>query len=919
MSKPEEIIELEKIYGIAIGNYRYELDSQEDIIELDLSGRNISEIKGLEQFKQLLRLDLSNNQIREIKGLGELKHLKQLDLSLNQIHEIKNLEQQKQLLRLDLSDNQIHEIKNLEQQKQLLRLDLSDNQIREIRGLKQLKQLRGLHLDNNQIKSITPLKNIIERLDELWMFENPISNPQLQEFEYVDDLYDIQKYFSDKKLKQKKFILPAKVMFFGNHAAGKSTFLYYLKNNKLPPEGKIESTDILKIEPFYLSVEHKQHEETVKLPDAMIYDFGGHDYYHGIYRAFFSRKSITLLVWCKDLDKNTVRPTENNIGARKDFTRDFTKNYWLHQLKFFNKQNKKLIGKKQEVVLMAQTYADKNSKENFEGKFSDFNINNEYYVSLKSKNESFENKRNNLRNDLITEIKAKRKPKEKPEYYESFLNFIIHYEKPECIEVEEIFNNHYNRPANKGETKEKLLSYLKIDLQELNDTGITIYYILDKDLSNIVWLNPQKTIEYIHNNILKLDIITKNGGIVKESEFDKIFDDTLNMKNIYLKKLLLKQKVVFHDKNFKQYIIPSYLPLVTDKNNDNDNDNLSRAWKRGFNEKKPNYTLRFMNFLPFGLINLLICLYGGQPDFKDFWRDQLIFTFDETYTVLIILDFSFLEIKVLIKKDSEKSLVLLHDLEKYIFLNIIDLYNNKEIAISTKADIIIEYNQRHIIDTPEDLYISVHGEELYAQHLNIKEQANKNDENITVYPINKETNEIDFDKKKHETRKISKYMQFTNNKNIETMKKKIFISYSKDDEAYAEKFIFHIDELKRKEMVKLFYDRWIGLGVNWDETIKKEIDDCDIMVCLISDSFLKTEYIRTEEVQRAIKHKKQVIPIIVRPVDWETCDFAVFNAALKGDCITYNNKEKRERTDIEKDAMWRDVIKEMRAKIFNNE
>ena len=819
-TKPKEILELEKIYGITLDN-RYGLDNKNEIITLNLSGYRITEIKGLEQLTQLQKLDLSGNQI----------------------------------------------------------------------------------------KSIEPLENIIKslkKLDELKIYDNAFSNPRLQKNE--NNLVAVRKYFSDKKLKQKEFKLPAKVMFLGNHASGKSTFLYYLQHNKLPEE-EIESTHILSISPYYLPDEYKQ-EETEILPDAMIYDFGGHDYYHGIYHAFYSQKSITLLMWCKKSDKNEAGSTINELGQ----TLNFTRNYWLHQLNIFNKQEQKSLDEKQEVVFMVQTHIDENNRENYVGNYSDFNIWNEYYISLNN-DYAAKNKHerclNHLKEDLFLKISIKRDEtiKKRPEYYEDFFNFVITYSKnypnSQYIKVEEILENHYKRKKNKGETNAILLSYLKEDLMDLNDTGLIIYYKDDE----YAWLNPQKTIKYIHDNILTQNIIRESKGKISELKFDEMLNtDTDNKEKI--KSLLLKQKVVFHDKYTKQYIIPGYLPLY------NERPNLMNS----FFKVKPNYTLRFKSFLPFGLINQLICLYGGQPYEKEFWRDRLIFAFDQAYIISIILDFSTLEIRVHIHEKEKSSFMPLQDLEKFIFLNIIDLYNNKnsnEIPKSRKPDIIKEYIQQHRIDTPEDLYVSL-DEKHFLRHRIIEELKENPTSTITVYPINDETKEID--KEKPTTRKILDYILFTNNKNIKKMGKKIFISYSKEDISEMHDFVEHTAGLQNDGLIaEPWTDKRIEFGKEWDDEIKRQIKECDIMVCLISKSFLNKDYIKVE-LKEAMEQGKTLVPIIIKPCDWKGFDFAKHQAALKGKCITLNENQKyaiEENSAIERAEIWVKVIEEMRVKIFH--
>jgi Leucine-rich repeat (LRR) protein len=85
MSKPKEIIELEKIYGITLEEIPlskdiwkkvisncYQLGNNNEITGLNLSGNKITEIRGLEQLTQLQKLGLSSNQITELKGLEQL-------------------------------------------------------------------------------------------------------------------------------------------------------------------------------------------------------------------------------------------------------------------------------------------------------------------------------------------------------------------------------------------------------------------------------------------------------------------------------------------------------------------------------------------------------------------------------------------------------------------------------------------------------------------------------------------------------------------------------------------------------------------------------------------------------------------------------------------------------------------------------
>jgi hypothetical protein len=150
---------------------------------------------------------------------------------------------------------------------------------------------------------------------------------------------------------------------------------------------------------------------------------------------------------------------------------------------------------------------------------------------------------------------------------------------------------------------------------------------------------------------------------------------------------------------------------------------------------------------------------------------------------------------------------------------------------------------------------------------------------------------------------------------LDKNKKKIFVSYSKEDKKEKEEFIKQTVTLQEQGIItKPWTDEWIEFGQEWDNEIKRQIKECDIMVCLISDDFLNTEYIRKTELKEAMKQGKILIPIIIKPCDWENCDFAKYQVALKGKCLSYNENENRENTTVERKALWKEVIKEMRKK-----
>lgn len=182
-----------------------------------------------------------------------------------------------------------------------------------------------------------------------------------------------------------------------------------------------------------------------------------------------------------------------------------------------------------------------------------------------------------------------------------------------------------------------------------------------------------------------------------------------------------------------------------------------------------------------------------------------------------------------------------------------------------------------------------------------------------------ELNKINSNKKH-----INESMMNDNNetKVKSTNKKKFFISYSKFDEDYKNEFIKHLITLKDDKLVEDFNCDEIDLGENSNELIQKKLNECDFMIALVSVDFLNTKYIRTFEVEKAKELGKKIIPIIIKPCDWENSIIKDFHAALRGTNISLNKElflkdEFKESTEIERHAWWTKIIKEFRKKIFS--
>lgn len=113
-------------------------------------------------------------------------------------------------------------------------------------------------------------------------------------------------------------------------------------------------------------------------------------------------------------------------------------------------------------------------------------------------------------------------------------------------------------------------------------------------------------------------------------------------------------------------------------------------------------------------------------------------------------------------------------------------------------------------------------------------------------------------------------------------KVRIFYSYAHDDERLRKRLVQHLSGLQSAGLVEGWDDRQIGAGTEWAGQISKNLEKADLILFLVSPSFMASTYSQDVEVKRAMERHEEgtarVIPVIVRPVDWATAPFAKLEA-----------------------------------------
>jgi internalin A len=107
---------------------------------------------------------------------------------------------------------------------------------------------------------------------------------------------------------------------------------------------------------------------------------------------------------------------------------------------------------------------------------------------------------------------------------------------------------------------------------------------------------------------------------------------------------------------------------------------------------------------------------------------------------------------------------------------------------------------------------------------------------------------------------------------------KLFLSYAHKDHALRDVFAINLDLLKADGLVEWWYDGEILASADWDKEIRRELDETDIIVCLITTPFLASSYIRGVEMKRALERRAaeevELVSVICENCSWKGRPFA---------------------------------------------
>jgi TIR domain len=118
--------------------------------------------------------------------------------------------------------------------------------------------------------------------------------------------------------------------------------------------------------------------------------------------------------------------------------------------------------------------------------------------------------------------------------------------------------------------------------------------------------------------------------------------------------------------------------------------------------------------------------------------------------------------------------------------------------------------------------------------------------------------------------------------NLRRVGKENLSCYARADQPLLKELKKHLMPLERAGLLTLWADTDMNAGVEWEKDIHLHLNKAQIILLLVSPDFMASDYCYSTEMTQAMKRHEsgqaQVIPILLRPVEWQKAPFAQLQA-----------------------------------------
>ncbi|MBO0932539.1 TIR domain-containing protein [Fibrella aquatilis] len=839
--------------------------------QLYLDKNYIRKLENLDNLTKLEQFNITYNEIEQIEGIEKLTSLQILDMQFNRLRTIENLNKNLSLTKLGLSSNQLDSLTGLQHLQQLTILYVSSNRLKRVDELADLPNLKRIVLTGNRIISIKPLLGHIKKgltvllkysyseTDEgIFIKDNTtLAEPSIEVIEKGQEA--ILKYFDDAQTYGTRKLEIVKLILVGNSKVGKTNLSEFLRGVKLARNHN--STHLLDIQRWDASFG--------KPMLVNIFDFGGQDYYHDAHRMYYSHDTAYILLW-DTATNNYSEEIETTAGQPTNLVyENYPLAYWLESINY-NLADKFRPMYKTDTSMTSSTTAPvlvlQNKIDLGEGRLNQQELSQQYpniagffSMSLTAR------KRTQILNEVLTD-------------YMNALNLsgrqLINFEykiiddyltKPRPFqaitlddfwaECQQIIND-----ASITFTKENA----EIISQILNAIGV-VFYDKHADNDGVVFTQINRLNEII-KEIMDVAKRGSDRGFFKLSQVSHVESQREAID------LLLKNNSILKI-NDSEFLAPQFLPVNPDPSvafflNTFTHNHIRFIYKAYFHK-----TLLLSLFARY-LNSASIDTSAGVKNMP-FWRNGIIVSKGEGSARQMVY--------VELRKDKDQGVVNIRTMGPF-------QKNGLEKEIENTLD---ELNKGWTVSKK----ISVNSTDFFDVQALKEAVAN---------------NQFSFSKN-GKTFSVNDFKHITS---FEKLPKKLFISYSSKNADFIKRFVTHLEILKSNGIIDPWYDRMIESGSKWDDSIRNEMRNSDVIIFLLSPDFLATEYIMKTEIPLAIQQLQSETAkfffIELQPCGWKRTDMANYQQT---DDPTQAEKNIISIGTPNNDKEWNRVIDELMAKM----
>ncbi|MBD9356772.1 COR domain-containing protein [Methylomonas albis] len=826
---------IEKLYcgGTAVDTLSH-LAKLNTLKELNAHNTKIIDLSPINQLTNLVKVDISDNNIVDINPLASLIDLRSLDISGTRHADLTALKQLSNLETLDIGrkngfsvGTDLEPLKNLIALKVLRIKGSKEVDLTPILGLESLNHIAAISIPISDlspfipwIRSGIPIK--IKSLSSLWQSSHGYNSITVDSDHLTIPPAEIVKqgakailnYFDEKQKQGIDHLYEAKLLIVGEGGAGKTSLLrrLYQTNKPLPEEA--ETTKGIAIH------RHEFKLDNDRIFRLNVWDFGGQEIYHSTHQFFLTRRSLYVLLDDTRKDNKTVQ----DEGFK----------YWLEVVDQLSDHSPLLIfqnekgGRSKKIDEAGIKGRFDNVKDVFRGNLENINAADklkgalEYYArNLPHIGEVLPARWVSIRADI--ETLAEHKPH---------------------ITLQEYFDL-YSKHLPFDRDKALFLS------RYLHDLGVFLHFQDDRNLLKTIILQNTWATEAVFK-MLDDEVVKTALGHFSLQDCQRVWQDS-QYADMHAELLALMQKFELcyqlPDTGTETWLTPQLLPPSKPA--------ALASW-----EQPGDLVLRYRyEFMPKGLVSRLMVRqhrFVSHPELG--WVTGMLFEQDIS------------EILVEIAPKGGEIILRARGPERKELLTVIstgldslnDSFHLNDEKHNEKVEKLVPCNCKKCREQTRPESFDLKRLLQRKRDKKLKVECPASYEEVDVLEL---LDGIRSDR-------LPAWAEETN-----PMKKplKIFISYAHVQRKYASIFKEDFEQyIRLPELnVEVFADQEIPIGDDWDHFLQGKIANCDVMILLVSQEFMNSQYIQEKEFSVAVERLKSDArnQLLIAPIYFAPCQF----------------------------------------------